>query len=89
MILSQIYTAWQDTAIMEMSIKRSICDRIVVGISDNKLSQKMQLEPDLTLEKAIDLACQCESIKKQQSIVRGQHTQQVAVEAIWKKHGRQ
>ena len=33
-----------------------IHDRIVTGIRDNKLSQKIQLEPDLTLTKAIDLA---------------------------------
>ena len=41
-----------------------MCDRIVVGIHDNKLSQKMQLEPDLMLKKAIDLARQCESVKR-------------------------
>ena len=66
-----------------------IRDRIVVGIRDNKLSQKMQLEPDLTLKKAIDLARQCESVKKQQPTVRGQDTEQMAVEAIRKRHGRQ
>ena len=59
-----------------------IHDRIMVGICDNKLSQKMQLEPDLTLKKAIDLACQCENVKKQQPTVRGQDNEQVAVEAI-------
>ena len=66
-----------------------IRDRIVVGIRDNKLSQKMQLEPELTLKKAIDLARQCESVKKQQPTVRGQDTEQVAVAAIRKKYGRQ
>ena len=45
----------------------------------------MQLEPDLTLKKAIDIARQCESVKNQ----RGQDTEQVAVEAIRKKDGRQ
>jgi hypothetical protein len=33
-----------------------IRDFIVVGIRDDKLSEKMQLDPDLTLEKAISLA---------------------------------
>ena len=66
-----------------------IRDRIVVGIHDNKLSQKMQLEPDLTLKKATDLVRQSESVKKQQPTVRGQNTEQVAVEAIIKRHGRQ
>jgi len=33
-----------------------IHDRIVVGIHGNNLSQKMQLESDLILQKAIELA---------------------------------
>ena len=66
-----------------------IHDRIVVGIHDNNLFQKMQLEPDLTLKKAIELARQSESVKKQQPTVRGQGKEQVAVEAIRKRHGRQ
>ena len=40
-----------------------IRDGIVVGIYDNKLSQRMQLEPDLTLKKAIELARHNESVK--------------------------
>jgi hypothetical protein len=35
--------------------------RIVVGIKDGNLSVKMQLDPDLTLKKAIDMARQSES----------------------------
>lgn len=42
-----------------------IRDRIVIGILDNDVSQKLQLEPDLTLEKAIQLARQNEQIKQQ------------------------
>lgn len=49
----------------------------------------MQLEPDLTLTKAIELARQSESVKKQQPTVRGQEREQMAVEAIRKRHGRQ
>ena len=66
-----------------------IRNRIVVGIYDNKLSQRMQLEPDLTLKKAIELARQNESVKKQQPTVRGQNKEQVAVEAIRRRHCRQ
>ena len=29
-----------------------ICDRIVVGIKDSQLPERLQLDPDLTLEKA-------------------------------------
>jgi hypothetical protein len=32
-----------------------IRDRIVVGLIDANLSQKLQLEPDLTLKKAQDI----------------------------------
>ena len=47
-----------------------IRDRIVVGIKDANLSVKMQLDPDLTLKKATDMARQSESVRKQQSLVR-------------------
>ena len=48
-----------------------IRDRIVVGIQDCKLSEKLQLHPTLTLEKAITTVRQAEDIKKQQSVIRG------------------
>ena len=47
-----------------------IRDWIVVGIKDANLSVKMQLDPDLTLKKATDMARQSESVRKQQSLVR-------------------
>ena len=43
-----------------------ICDRIVVDVRDNKLSQRMQIEADLTLSKAMELASQNEAVKQQQ-----------------------
>ena len=50
MISSQIYTARQSYCNYGNLHKDMIHDRIVVGISDNKLSLSiMQLEPDLTL----------------------------------------
>lgn len=42
-----------------------IRDRIVVGIADKKLSEKLQLLDDLTLDKAIRSVTQAEEIKKQ------------------------
>ena len=47
-----------------------IRDRIVDGIKDANLSVKMQLDPDLTLKKATDMARQSESVRKQQCLVR-------------------
>ena len=39
-----------------------IRDRIVVGLFDTSLSEKMQLDPELTLSKAVAMACQTEAI---------------------------
>ena len=41
------------------------------------------------MQKAIELARQSESVKKQQPTVRGQEREQMAVEAIKKRHSRQ
>ncbi|KAK6493915.1 hypothetical protein HHUSO_G330 [Huso huso] len=43
----------------------SIRDRLVIGILDKDMSQKLQLKPELTLEKAIQLTRQSELIKEQ------------------------
>ena len=42
-------------------------DRLVVGIRDSSLSERMQMDPDLTLEKAKMLVRQREAIRKQHS----------------------
>lgn len=47
-----------------------IRDRLVVGLADTRLSERMQMEKDLDLEKAINMARQSEEIKKQQSTLR-------------------
>ncbi len=48
-----------------------ICDRIVIGIADINVSEKLQLEHDLTLEKAIQISRQSEQIKTQRADIRG------------------
>ena len=47
-----------------------IRDRIVVGLRDAHLSEKLQLEADLTLDKAVTRARQAEAVKQQQSLLR-------------------
>ena len=47
-----------------------IGDRIVVGLLDAKLSEKLQLDPELTLPKAVNQARQSEAVKKQQTLMR-------------------
>ena len=46
-----------------------IWDRIVVGLRNCDLSEKLELDPQLTLEKAINLARQRETVKQQRSIL--------------------
>ena len=41
-----------------------IRDRLVVGLGDSKLSEKLQLDPELTLEKAITQVRQAETVKQ-------------------------
>ena len=56
-----------------------ICDRIVVGLLDVALSEKPQLDPDLTLEKAMTSACQREMVRKQQPVLQ-HHEQPMEIE---------
>ena len=62
-----------------------IRDRIVAGVLDSSLSEKMQLDSELsqlTLEKAVTLARQREVIKQQQEVVRGVENIKSEVAAI-------
>lgn len=60
-----------------------IRDRIAIGISDSNVPQKLQLETNLTLEKAIQIARQSEQIKQQNTSMRAD----CALDAM--KQGRQ
>ena len=57
-------------------------DRIVVGILDNTLSEKLQLDPELTVDKAVTRARQSEAVKKQQATVRGREQDESPIEVI-------
>ena len=54
-----------------------IRDRLVVGFRDHRVSEKLQLDLDLTLERALTQARQHEAVKSQQSVVRGQKSESV------------
>ena len=47
-----------------------IRDKIVVGLVDEQLSEKLQLDHNLTLKGAVDPARQKEAVRKQQAVVR-------------------
>lgn len=49
-----------------------IRDHLVVGLRDTGLAERMQLDKDLTLEKAVSMARQSEVIKRQQMDLRGE-----------------
>ncbi|KAL5017541.1 hypothetical protein ScPMuIL_007130 [Solemya velum] len=59
-----------------------IRDRIVVGIRDSKMSEKLQLDPNLTLEKAVAQVRQREAVQKQQSHFAKKCTSKVLVDEI-------
>ncbi|XP_042072880.1 uncharacterized protein K02A2.6-like [Haplochromis burtoni] len=67
-----------------------IRDRIVVGLADTRLSERMQMEKDLDLDKAINMARQSEEIKKQQSALRSEtnvmHVNAKTVDRVIQKH---
>ena len=48
-----------------------IRDRLVVGLRDAKLSEKLQLDAALTLETALTKARQSETVLKQQAVLHG------------------
>ena len=70
-ISSQHCTAWQSTEFKTLQ-DEMIRDRIVVGLRDAKVSEKLQLDAALTLEKAITVARQNETVKQQQKSLRSQ-----------------
>ena len=47
-----------------------IRDKIVAGPVDEQLSEKLQLDPSITLKRAVNQARQKEAVRKQQAVVR-------------------
>ena len=59
-----------------------IRDRLVVGIHDKKLSERLQLDADLTLEKAVTSVRQSEMVHQQQSLLHGGEPKHVPIDAV-------
>ena len=49
-----------------------IRDRLVVGLRDAKLSEKLQLDAELMLDKAVTQVRQAEAVKRQQTVLRSE-----------------
>ena len=61
-----------------------IRDRIVVGLRDRRLSEKLQLDPKLTLDLAIKQAKQSEMVKKQQNLLHSDKTAAANIDRVQK-----
>ena len=59
-----------------------IRDKLVEGIRDGKLSKGLQLDPDLTLGKAVTIIRESESVHQQQSFLRREETELVTIDAV-------
>ena len=46
-----------------------IRDKLVVGLVDEQLSEKLHLDPNLTLKRAVNQARQKEAVRKQHAVV--------------------
>ena len=65
-----------------------IHDRLVVGLRDKKLSEQLQMDPELTLEKAVTRVRQSELVKKQQDILRNNFKGEIACSEVDNVHVR-
>ncbi|XP_064468401.1 uncharacterized protein K02A2.6-like [Ornithodoros turicata] len=59
-----------------------IRDRLVVGLSDVQLSERLQLNPELTLETAVTAARNSETVKLQQKDIRAQDKGEQTVDEV-------
>ena len=57
-------------------------DRIVIGIRDSQLSEKLQMDSKLTVEKATVMARQSKSVKLQQRTVRNDLLREAQIELV-------
>ena len=64
-----------------------ICDRLVVGIRDQSLSQQLQMDPDLTIEKAKKHTRKKEAVRQQSDILKGKPDKPISdLEGVRYKH---
>ena len=50
---------------------KMIWDQIVVGLRDSNLLERLQTDPELTLDKAITMVRQTKAVREQEAVVRG------------------
>ena len=57
-----------------------IRDRLMVGLRDHNVSEKLQLDAELTLEKALAQVRQHEAVKAKQPVLQGHKSESVDAE---------
>ena len=65
-----------------------IRDKIVVGICNDQLSETLQLDKGLTLERAMERVRQAEQVHQQQAVVRGETSEEVSKVSQWRGVGK-
>ena len=75
-----LYSLTTDCEFGELK-EQLICDRIVVGIQDISLSEKLQMDADLTLKTAKRLVRQREAVQGQQAILN-KHDGGIPIESL-------
>ncbi len=53
-------------------------ERLVLGLTDKKLSEQLQLDPELILQKAVARVRQSEQVKKQQEMLKSNFKREIA-----------
>ena len=76
------FTAWWTIVIMGILKDELLRDRLDVGIRDQELSKKLQLDPDLTLEKTKKTIRQKEAVKEQHYILQGNDAWEPTLEEV-------
>ena len=79
--ITSLYSLTENCAYVELR-DEMIRDRIVVGIRNRSLSDRLQIESDLTLEKAKTLVRQREAVQEQQALLRNGPKQELAVDFV-------
>ena len=71
LFIASLYNLAADCNLGELK-DELIHDRIVVGIRDASLSKRLQMDPELMLEKAKTVIQQREAVREQQVTIKGQ-----------------
>ena len=62
-----------------------IRDRLVVGLVDKSLSERLQMQPNLTLTNAMEMVRNSEPLKNQQAVIRESDQRREVDSVKWKR----